>query len=460
MAQLFRAGETKIRPGVYYRYTGQNASGAAALDGVNAIVINASWGPSGTVTVHETANSIKETYGSGTGVEAALMLKSAGASKVYICRPAGSGGAKGTVELGGGTISAKYDGTRALTVKIQAKPGDATKKQALILEGATMLETFDFAASGSGEGTALSEVLAGSKYVTCTVSTSAEVTAGEYALTGGKNPTMTAQDYLTGFQALEPYRYNVLSTDSEDEAVALVLQAYVEEAELSGKLFIGVVGAPTSVAFETRLAKAKAFNDKQIVYFGSGFTNVAGEIINGVKAINYAAGVIAATPANQSIVRTAVTGAVDTTEKLTNAQYEEAIRNGLLLLSIGPDGQIWFDSGVNTLVTPAGNEDDGWKKIKRTKTRIELMDRIDRAVAPLVGKVNCDADGVAAVIQAGMGVITSMIAERKLMAGATMTLDADNPYTADSAWFVIQADDIDTIEKLYLHYQFRYSQNV
>ena len=88
------------------------------------------------------------------------------------------------------------------------------------------------------------------------------------------------------------------------------------------------------------------------------------------------------------------------------------------------------------------------------------MDRIDRAVAPLVGKVNCDADGVAAVIQAGMGVITSMIAERKLMAGATMTLDADNPYTADSAWFVIQADDIDTIEKLYLHYQFRYSQNV
>ena len=32
MAHLFNAGETKIRPGIYYRYTGQNSSAAAALD--------------------------------------------------------------------------------------------------------------------------------------------------------------------------------------------------------------------------------------------------------------------------------------------------------------------------------------------------------------------------------------------------------------------------------------------
>ena len=130
----------------------------------------------------------------------------------------------------------------------------------------------------------------------------------------------------------------------------------------------------------------------------------------------------------------------------------------MLMLSIGPNGQIWFDAGVNTLVDPASNEDDGWKKIKRTKVRIELMDRLDRVIAPLAGKVNCDADGIGAIIQVGMGVINEMVAERKLAEGASIIEDPDHEYSGDSAWFLIAADDIDSLEKIYLHYQFRYSQ--
>ena len=459
MAQLFKAGETKIRPGVYYRYS--NVGGAAtpgAMDGVNAIVINASWGPVGVVTTHETATSIKNTYGSGDGVDAALQLIKAGASKVFIYRMEGTGGEKGTVTAGGGTFTAKHPGARALTVKIQAKVGSTTTKECLILDGSTQVEKVEFAV-GTTELSALQAALASSNCVELSFETDGEIVAGEYALAGGANSTIVTEDYLKGFYALEPYRYNVLSTDSVDEAVALTMAAYANEAAASGKLFIGVVGAPTSVSFTDRLAKAKAYNDKHIVFFGSEFITAEGTV-GGAKAINYTAGIIAATPSNQSIVRTVVSGATDITEKLTNAQYEDAINNGLLLLSIGPDGQIWYDSGINTLTTPSAEEDNGWKKIKRAKVRFELIDRIDRVVAPLVGKINCDSDGVAAVIQAGMGVITSMIAERKILAGATMIEDPEYPRTADSAWFVIQVDDIDTLEKIYLHYQFRYSQSV
>lgn len=454
------AGERKTRPGVYYRYTNRGGSvDQGAMNGINAIVINASWGPAGKVISCDSSQSIKDTFGKGDGVDAAVMLKTAGATRIYIYRL--PGGTAGTGKLGESTtITAKYPGARNLTVKVQKKPADEKIKQFLVIEGTTQLEAFDFKAGESDETAALKEVVKDSNYVTVTSSATGVVTEGEVSIVDGTDPEPTPEDYLKGFQALEPYNYNVLSTDSVDIKVSTVLSTYADEAEQSGKLFIGVVGAPTTVELATRMTQAKSFNSKKIVYFGSGWVTATGEAINGAKAVSYAAGKVSATPSNESIVHSVISGAVEPIEKLTNSQYEDAIKSGLLLLSSGPDGQVWFDSGINTLTTLSATEDEGWKKIKRTKVRYELFDRIDKVTAPLVGKVNCDPDGIAAVIQSGMGVISNMIAERKLLAGATMFEDPDNPHGGDSAWFLIQADDIDALEKIYLHYQFRYSQNV
>ena len=38
-----------------------------------------------------------------------------------------------------------------------------------------------------------------------------------------------------------------------------------------------------------------------------------------------------------------------------------------------------------------------------------------------------------------------------------MAEDDDNPPEGDSAWFVIAVDDIDSIEKVYLLYRFRFT---
>lgn len=93
--------------------------------------------------------------------------------------------------------------------------------------------------------------------------------------------------------------------------------------------------------------------------------------------------------------------------------------------------------------------------------RFELIDRLDRALMPKVGKVSADTDGVADIVQSGQRILDAMANnEGKLFPGATFTEDPSNPYTGDSAWFIIQADDIDSLEKIYLQYQFRYSQNV
>lgn len=83
------------------------------------------------------------------------------------------------------------------------------------------------------------------------------------------------------------------------------------------------------------------------------------------------------------------------------------------------------------------------------------MYRLDTALERKIGKINCDADGIADVIQTGSGILNDMAGEKKLATGGSFYLDEGNPATSDSAWFIIEADDIDTLEKIYLHYQFR-----
>ncbi len=46
MAQIFREGEIKVRPDVYYRYSNKGKNdNVGAVDGINALVMQAAWGP-------------------------------------------------------------------------------------------------------------------------------------------------------------------------------------------------------------------------------------------------------------------------------------------------------------------------------------------------------------------------------------------------------------------------------
>ena len=58
---------------------------------------------------------------------------------------------------------------------------------------------------------------------------------------------------------------------------------------------------------------------------------------------------------------------------------------------------------------------------------------------------------------AAQKVINTMVAEKKLLAGSTVYEDPGNPAEGDSAWFKLAIDDIDSAEKIYLTYQFRFA---
>lgn len=471
MAVFFNEGETKKRPGVYQRHTntGFNET-TGAQDGICAIPIRSAWGPLGKVVKNTHASELEKNYGSGTygtnyTVPAAAAMFNGGASVVYTYR-LGTGGTAASKELAEGlTATAKYPGTMAISLAVQEKIGDKTKKQLLVYAGTALVETWEFAADGKTEGANLIAAVAGSGYITVAgeATTVPVMAVASGALSGGADPTVTNEEYSKAFAALEARYYNTIALDVNDDenmTLSLLLQSYMANASKLGKLGMAVVGEKTTVDFADRCAHATAFNDAKVVYLGGGY-KTGSEDKDGVMAICYTAGVIASTPSNQGITHAVVTGATDLCESLTYAQYEQAIESGMLMLSVSPDGTIWYDSGINTLITPdESTQDAGWKKIRRAKVRFELIDRLDRVLSPKVGRVSADSDGIADIVQTGQRVLDAMANnEGKLMPGAIFAEDPANPYNGDSAWFIIQADDVDSLEKIYLQYQFRYSQN-
>lgn len=499
MAVFYSEGEQKIRPGVYQRHVNIGDINAAngAQDGICAIPVQSNWGPLHKVVANKNPLQLALNYGTGaygTGftVPAASAMFDGGAETVYTYR-LGTGGTKATKTLtytkpsgstdpdlksGSVLLTAKHEGTMPLAIAVQSKIGYATMKQFLIYANSALVETFDFTSNDATdeesitvttqEGANLIAALASSKYITAeiptggTVPTIIPVTAvAAGALAGGTNPTVTTADYSEAFQAFEPYYYNCIALDVNDDStltLSYLLQEYLANAYQYGKLGMAVVGEPTSVLFETRLQHALSLNDAKVVYLGGGF--MAGQTsYDGVLGICYTAGVIASTPSNQGITHTVIGKATDLCESLTYSQYEDAILAGMLLLSMGPDGSIWYDSGINTLVSPnEATQDKGWSKIRRVKVRFELIDRLDRALSPKVGKISADTDGISDVVQTGQRILDGMANnEGKLLPGAKFREDPDMPNTSDSAWFIIQADDIDSLEKIYLQYRFRYS---
>ncbi|MBR1694922.1 MAG: hypothetical protein IJ709_05930, partial [Selenomonas sp.] len=208
---------------------------------------------------------------------------------------------------------------------------------------------------------------------------------------------------------------------------------------------------------DERITLAASYNDEKVAYVLNGWTSSDGTEYNGWRAAARIGGMIASFPTNTSITHTVITNAVALTEALTNGEIIRAEQKGCLVLSLNNEKQVWIDNAINTLVTPDATMDDGWKKLRRTKTRFELMDRVDSTCEKLVGKVNNDIDGRQTIMAAAQDVINEMIGEKKLLRGSYIYEDPTYTPEGDSCWFKLAIDDIDSAEKIYMAYQFRFT---
>lgn len=468
---VFQVGEQKIRPGVYVRVTSDGEPPLAVVpQGVVAALLQASWGPLGEVVTLENLQSVAQTYGTGGTLDTALEAFRGGCRQVLAYR-LGTGGAKSSITLQDTaatpadvvTITAKYEGTRGNDFKVTVRDSltDPTnKRELLVYEGTTLRQIIEFA-KGTTEPQDLVDAVAASNspWITATKiadgnGTLAAVT--QQAFTGGTDPTVIGDDYSTGLTTIESLDWNVLVVDSEDAATHAAVQTYIDRVRSEGKRVLAVVGEPTSIALNTRLVNAAAFNDYAIIYVANGFKGSDGVTREGCKAAARVAGMVAAAQITDSLTHAVVQGATELVGALTNAEVEQAINSGALVFTMSAQKQVRIEYGINTFVTPDADHDAGWKKIRRLKTRDNLIDRITATWDPLIGKVNNNPDGRATLIATAQGIINQMVAEGALLAG-TIYEDPNNPPAGDSAWFVVQVDDLDSAEHVYITFGFSFS---
>lgn len=460
---LYKLGETKPRPGTYVRW--ENVGGPEpriANLGVNAALVQLDWGEVGKPFRVERSqmDNLKEVVGTGVGADTIRQAFIGGATYVWVLR-VGDGGEKGVVTLEGDaensiTLQTHYETEREFQV-LTRESLDGKSIDFIIAEDGRTLEKHTIA-TGENEVEDLKEQLSKSKYlkvITTEVdSIPLNVTAD---VSGGSNPTVTAEDYTSNFEIINKRFWDGLFFDTTDMEIKAAANAFIRRRlEEGGRsmLFLGreKPEAPVSEGIE----EAKTYNSFLTHLVHNGAKTAEADLIGPLIAARVA-GIVTSSSYKTGATFANIDGSVELIGEPTNAEYGEANENGLMTLSYDPDGMVQIERGINTLVSLAEDEDAGWKKIRRVKTRFYLIEDVLYKIDQIMraGADNSE-DTRAFICQQGDSTIQQMIRDGALESGK-MIVDPDRPPQGDSAWFkFIDVIDLDSLEKAYNTAEFQY----
>ncbi len=467
MAGTFVIGEEKVRPGAYFNISRNDSNTSADIvNGVTAVVFKADFGPLLDVRKLNADTDYGSIYGTGLTTDAIKEAVAGGAKEIIACR-VGHGGTNASIDLNDKDgeaavkISAMYPGDKKFAVTIREKITDSLAKECIIYTGTKEFVKFAFPA-GEGEAAAVAEGLAKSESFAVSLVSGKEkaelANISQETFTKGENPEVTTEDYSDAFAAIEPYVFNTICVDTEDTVIHLLLAAFLNRIFEAGSLAQGVVAEKYTVDLDKRIEHALGFNDEKMHYVLNARVNEEGKEIDGYQTAARIAGMIGACASNSSLTHTVINGFTDILERLTNTQIVDAEKKGCLVLSVSSKNQVWIDNAINTLTVFTEDKDEGWRKIRRVKTRFELTRRVNDITDDLVGKVDNDSNGRKTIVSQIQGVGKSMVEEGKLV---SCTVTESTVYTADgdSAWFNIDVIDKDSAEHLYMMFRFQFSTN-
>lgn len=486
----FRLGETKIRPGFYVRVENVGVPGPVGItNGTVAALMKTGWGPLNLPVMMESLPEVGANFGAqGAGYtsDVAEQAFRGLAQRVLGVRLGGSGigAAAGTVATltlsdtavtpaPAVTLTAAYPGARpnagaaagGWTVTVRDSLSRTGSKELDLYEGTTLLASYNFASGGADEADLLVAAInaANDAYLRAAIAgTGGNGVLGyvsNVTMAGGGDPTITSQDYLNALSALEADdNWNVLVIDTADLITQSTVQAYIDRVRAQGKRVLAVLGVPTTTTLADRQTNARAFNDFAIVYVVNGFSSASGAI-EGHLAAARVGGMVAAAQLTESLTHAVVIGATSLIGGLSNYDIEQSINSGALVFSRNSSRQVQIEYGINTYITPDAYHDPGWHKIRRVRTRDNLIDRISASYDPLIGRIQNSEDGRGTLIAVAQGVINTMIREGALLAG-TVIIDPAHPPAGDAVWLRADVDDLDSAEHVYVTFGFRFAPPV
>lgn len=467
MGGVFQKGEQKGRPGAYFNINQVKDENEGYVDGIVAILFQSAWGPLGKAVEIGKMDGYDTTFGTG-GTTDAIEEVFAGGAQIAVCCRVGSGGTESETTLKKAEedtdavrITAKYPGKLAFSVTIRDKLNDEENRECIIYNGLKELERFTFA-KAEDEISVLVEKMKKSEYfIVESVGGTGKLknVTQEAFTTEGTDPTVTVEDYSNALGIAEMYYFDTICVDTEDADVHVLLKEYVDRLFDAGQMVKAVVAEKSTENLEKRMCHAEEYNDEKMIYVLNSGLQFGDKVKEGYQTAARIAGMVSSYPSNVSLTHAVIPDATDIVERLTPTEMEEAERRGCLVISMNPKRKVRIDNAINTLVTLPENMDAGWKKIRRVKTRQELIRRMTELADDLMGSIDNDVNGRATLVSKLQEIGNSMVMESKLLS-CNVTENTEYVSDGDSAYLDIDVIDKDSTERIYMFMTFRFSSQI
>lgn len=372
------SSQNKVRPGVYIRFKSTAGLGLTVGErGVVAICEPMSWGPVAQVMEVEATTDMTPITGYDiTNAKNQFLQemfkgtnRTSGPSKILLYRPSASSSAEATATVSPLTATAKYPGARGNDISI------------IITELTEPEDTFTVSTVVDGaiqdQQTAKTvENLVANDWVTFSGTGALAATTGT-PLTGGADGTVQSAAYSTFLAAIEPYKFDILAYDGSDTTVQTAYQTFVDRIVNDAGQYTQLVAAGLTNP-----------DDRFCINVNSGVTLSDGTVLTPQQTVWWAAGAQAGAMYNQDLTYAQYPGAVDVSPKMTNSQYEQAIRNGEFVL-FADDGVVKVEYDINSLVsyTPDIGEVFHFNRVMRLCSTI-ANDIYAQFSANFIGTVN------------------------------------------------------------------------
>lgn len=250
----------------------------------------------------------------------------------------------------------------------------------------------------------------------------------------------TAEVFIEMRDSFDTRTFNVFAYDGAvDSAEIDATVAWVKRNRTEGKHFVYVTGGTAADDADPKVgnARSKKLADSYVANL------IVGGIVNGKEYPSceyapYIAGLIAGTPINKSITYARLP-LDDVNTRLTNAQIDEALEAGSLVLVHNGD----------YVIVEKGQLTSG-AKIRKIRGRQAIStDIVKTAASEYIGKLDNNRDGQAALI-AAIKAYLERLGKANVLEDPVVTLDPEFESKGDAVYLYIAYTETDSMERIFL----------
>lgn len=435
--------ENKVLPGVYINVKSQPTITAnIGQRGVVAIAKSLSWGASGQVIEITPGQDVMPIIGYSISADEARFLRemmrgtdlTAGPYKILLYRYTGTGGVRATAtqSMSGGasvTVTAKYTGVRGNSISVTCSLDPDTEK-------ADVVTYVDGAIVDSQTVSAFTE-LVNNDWVDFTISGGlADFTV---TLSGGVDPTAATADDAAFLTAIEPYTFDILAYDGNNETSIDAYSSFIKRMNESiGRKCQLVVG------------NVSGLNSKYIISARNGVVLGDGTELSDSQVVWWLAGAEAGALYYQSLTYAQYPTAVAANPKLSDAQVETAIGSGQIAF-IDDWDIVRICTDINTKTTVTATEGAEFKKNRVMRVIMQFCNDCYRNFAEnFIGKVDNNAEGRSLLRAWVIGYLNDMMANGGIQNFTADDVEVLPGEAIDAVIINITIMPVDAVERIYV----------